>query len=171
MKKPATKKEERRGRPSDYTPELASIICDRLAAGDSLRKICSPDDMPDESTVRKWAAENRAGFYPHYARAREAQMDALAEDILEIADEKDIDVQRSRLRVDTRKWLMSKIAPKRFGDRKTHELTGAGGGPIQTVDLTKASDEQLAALEAIFGPLARSGDDDEGDPGGEGETA
>jgi hypothetical protein len=48
------------------------------------------------------------------------------------------------------------------------ELTGRGGGPITTVDLTKASDEQLAALEAIFGPLAAAGSDDGGDQGGEG---
>ncbi len=98
-------------------------------------------------------------------------MDALAEDILEIADEEDADVNRARLRVDTRKWLMSKIAPKRFGDKKTHELTGANGGPIQTVDLSNATEEQLNALEAIFGPLATAGGDDEGDQGGEGEAS
>jgi hypothetical protein len=49
--------------------------------------------------------------------------------------------------------------------------TGRGGGPIQTVDLTHASEEQLNALEAVFGPLAGSGDDDEGDTGGEGEAS
>jgi hypothetical protein len=51
------------------------------------------------------------------------------------------------------------------------ELTGRGGGPIQTVDLSKASDEQLAALEAIFGPLAVAARDDVGDQGGEGGAA
>lgn len=96
-------------------------------------------------------------------------MDALAEDILEIADDEKADVNRARLRVDTRKWLMSKIAPKRFGERRAHELSGPNGGPIQTVDLTNASEEQLNALEAIFGPLASGSGDDEGDQGGEGE--
>jgi hypothetical protein len=96
-------------------------------------------------------------------------MDALAEDLLEIADNDDADVNRARLRVDTRKWLMSKIAPKRFGDKRSHELTGANGGPIQTVDLTNLSEDDLSRLEAIFGPLAgAAGDDDEGDTGGEG---
>lgn len=51
---------------------------------------------------------------------------------------------------------------------QSHEHTGAGGGPIQTVDLTKATDEQLAALEAVFGPLAAAGGDAEDDQGGEG---
>lgn len=50
------------------------------------------------------------------------------------------------------------------------ELSGPGGTPIQTVDLTGATDDQLAALEDIFGPLAAGLDDDEADPGGEGET-
>ncbi len=51
---------------------------------------------------------------------------------------------------------------------QSHEHTGAGGGPITTLDLTKATDEQIAAIEAIFGPLAESGDGDGGDQGGEG---
>jgi hypothetical protein len=49
--------------------------------------------------------------------------------------------------------------------------TGKGGGPITTVDLTKMSSDDIERLEALFGPLASgSGDDDEGDQGGEGEA-
>lgn len=48
-----------------------------------------------------------------------------------------------------------------------HRIAGPNGGPIQTVDLTNASEEQLNALEAIFGPLAAASGDDEGDQGGE----
>jgi hypothetical protein len=149
-----------RGRPTEYTPELASFITERLTAGDSLRSICKPDDMPAESTVRKWVVYDREGFSAHYEKARRAQMDALAEDLLEIADENSDDVQRARLRVDTRKWLMSKIAPKRFGDRIVNEHTGANGGPIQSHTLILDPDrlkdmtsEQLAALEAAIGKL------------------
>jgi hypothetical protein len=124
--------------------------------------------MPAESTVRQWVVDDRNGFAAQYTRAREAQMDALAEDLLEIADNEKADVQRSRLRVDTRKWLMSKIAPKRFGDKKTLEHSGPNGSPIQTVDLTNVTEDQLAALEAVFGPLAESSNGDEADQGGEG---
>jgi hypothetical protein len=162
---------EKRGRPTSYTKELADRILARIAAGDSLRKICKPKTMPAESTVRLWATEDRNGFSAQYTRAREAQMDALAEDILEIADGEG-DVNRARLRVDTRKWLMSKIAPKRFGEKRSHELSGPNGGPIQTVDLTNVSADDLERLEALFGPLAGGpGDDDEGDQGGEGEAS
>lgn len=51
------------------------------------------------------------------------------------------------------------------------ELSGPGGGPIQTMDLTNLSDDQLASLETIFGPLAGTGGDDEADPSGEGEAS
>lgn len=53
---------------------------------------------------------------------------------------------------------------------QSHEHSGKNGGPIQTVDLTNATPEQLDALESVFGPLAECGDDDEGDQGGEGEA-
>ncbi len=59
-------------------------------------------------------------------------------------------VQRSRLRVDTRKWILSKLAPKRYGDKLQH--TGDGGGPIRVrPDLSKLTDEELDALERILG--------------------
>lgn len=118
-----------------YTAEIAALICDRMATGESLRAVCKSEGMPAESTVRLWAAEDREGFAAHYARAREAQMDALSEDIIQIADESGADtsidengnvvvngeaIQRAKLRVDARKWIMSKIAPKRYGDRITH---------------------------------------------------
>ena len=59
-------------------------------------------------------------------------------------------VQRSRLRVDTRKWAAGKLAPKRYGDKLQH--TGDGGGPIRVrPDLSKLTDEELDALERILG--------------------
>ena len=87
--------------------------------------------MPAESTVRLWATEDRNGFSAQYARARDAQMDAMAEDILLIADEENAeDTQRAKLRIDTRKWLMSKMAPKKYGDKVMNEHSGPDGGPI-----------------------------------------
>ncbi len=136
------------GRPSLYTPELADAICVRLAGGESLNAICAPDEMPAESTVRLWAVTDLDGFSAKYARAREAQADALAEEIIEISDDGTNDwmerrsesekgagvntgwvlngehVQRSRLRVDSRKWFASKVAPKKYGDKITQEHSG-----------------------------------------------
>jgi hypothetical protein len=110
-----------RGRPTQYTSSIALEICDRLAGGESLRAICKCPDMPAESTVRKWAVDDRSGFFAQYTRARAAQMDAFVEDIIEIADDTSTDVNRSRLQIDARKWLMSKIAPKRFGNQTSPE--------------------------------------------------
>ena len=117
------------GRPSIYSEELAARICERLAAGESLRKICADDDMPDRSTVRAWALDNPT-FSAQYARAREIGWTDIAEDLLDIADDKLGDPQRDRLRVDTRKWLLSKMLPKVYGDKQQHEVSGPDGGPL-----------------------------------------
>jgi len=131
-------------RPSIFTPELAAAICERLANGESLRRICEDDAMPAKSSVFKWLSQDKV-FADQYARAREAQADSWADDIIQISDDgendtyKDEDghertnqdvIARSRLRVDTRKWLMARMAPKKYGDKITQEHTGAEGGPL-----------------------------------------
>jgi len=121
--------------PRPYTAEIGDVICQRLVDGESLRKICLSDDMPAASTIFKWLAENEA-FAEQYARAREAQADTLADEILDIADDGANDytekerpdgstydafdaehVQRSRLRVEARKWIAAKLKPKKYGDK------------------------------------------------------
>lgn len=133
------------GRPSDYTQEIADAICERLADGESLRKICQDEEMPNKSTVFRWLAANKE-FCDQYAHAREAQADSLADEILDISDDGSCDtyvddngntrtdqevIGRSRLRVDARKWLASKMAPKKYGDKVTQEHTGPDGKPVQ----------------------------------------
>jgi len=128
------------GRPTDFTPKLADIICELIGGGLSLRAICQDGTMPGQTTVYRWLADPaRAEFREQYARAREAQAEHYAEEILEISDETRGDVeivdgkikhvpdnvQRSRLRVDTRKWLMAKLLPKKYGDKL--ELSGSVG--------------------------------------------
>ncbi len=122
--------------------------------------------MPAISTVMGWLFDgNHAEFSEQYAHAREMQADALFDEALEIADDAAGDwtedgngkraldhehVQRSRLRVDTRKWAAGKLAPKRYGDKIQH--TGDGGGPIRVrPDLSKLTDEELETLERILG--------------------
>jgi len=118
------------GRPSKYSQELADRICSELAEGISLRAICKPDDMPHKATVFRWLRTHDE-FRDQYAKAKEESADALLEDMLYIADDGTEDVQRSRLRVDVRKWAASKLKPKKYGDTSQLQLTGAGGGPIE----------------------------------------
>lgn len=148
------------GRPSLYTPELAARICERLADGESLRAICRDEAMPGRSTVMRWLVENEA-FRDLYAQARVLQADAVAEDTIDIADfgandtytdsdgnkRTDYDViQRSKLRVDARKWYASKLNPRKYGDKLQH--TGEGGdGPI-TVVIRKFSDSEAGGQGA-----------------------
>lgn len=144
------------GRPSDYTQDTADRICAELADGRSLRSVCAEPDMPSRQTVFAWL-RTRPEFLDQYRRAKEEAADAMADDIMDIADDGTNDwmeqrskegtvigwrengeaIGRSRLRVDARKWIASKLKPKVFGDRVQTELTGADGGPIQTADLTE----------------------------------
>ncbi len=164
---------EKAGRPSRYTDALAADLCGRLASGESLRAICRDEAFPAESTVRGWVVDDYNGFSAQYARARDIGLEVMADEILEISDDGSNDwmerfdkdgesngwklngeaVLRSRLRVDSRKWLLSKMAPKKYGDRLQH--TGEGGGPIRVrPDLSKLSDEELNVLERILGRTA-----------------
>lgn len=118
-----------RGRPSDYTEVLAARICERLAGGESLRAICEDDDMPAESTVRGWAVDDRGGFYAQYTRARDIGLDNMADHVIDIADTAE-DAAKGRLRFDARRWYLSKLAPKRYGERL--DLTADLGG-VQVV--------------------------------------
>ncbi len=116
-----------KGRPSKFTQALADRICERLAAGETLRAVCREDGMPSEPTVRRWAIE-KDGFSAQYASAREIGYAGMADQLTEIADDKTGDPARDRLRLDTRKWLLSKALPKIYGDKLAH--TGEDGGPI-----------------------------------------
>lgn len=108
------------GRPSDYTQELADRICQGLADGFSLRTVCLAEDMPNKASVFRWLRIHKE-FSDQYARAKEEAAELYAEDMLEISDDLSGDVQRDRLRVDTRKWIASKLKPKKYGDKITHE--------------------------------------------------
>lgn len=142
------------GRPTIFSQELADEICERLADGESLKAICAAPDMPNRSTVFRWLASNK-DFCDTYARAREAQADVLADEILVIADDGSNDtyetddgprvnqdvIARSRLRVDARKWIAAKLKPKVYAERNTTAVEGPDGGPVQlsmTVEFVSA---------------------------------
>jgi len=123
----------------------------------SLRKVCKADDMPPESTVRLWVADDVDGFAARYARARNVGLDALADEYIEVCatpvkarkiktvhaqlgpgEEPESDgveievttgdaVDRSRLHADGLKWYLSKCAPKRYGDKVEVEHTVGPG--------------------------------------------
>jgi hypothetical protein len=135
-------------RPSDYNQDIADIICERLADGVSLRSICTDEDMPNKATVFRWLNKHQE-FNDQYARAREEQAESLADDIVNIADSagnplliddvpllKDGEpvmytdasaVAHAKLKVEARKWVASKLKPKKYGDKIEHTGTGEKG--------------------------------------------
>ena len=117
------------GRPTDFTEELGDDICAGIAAGRSLVKICKGDGMPNPATIYKWRRLHSA-FNDNYARAREDAADFFVQEILEIADDAEIDnVQVAKLRVDTRKWTASRFN-RAYQEKTSKEISGPDGGPI-----------------------------------------
>lgn len=123
------------GRPTSYNPEIAALICKKVATStDGLKKICANNpELPCFQTIFEWRYLHPE-FAEQYAQAKKVQMDLLAEEIIEISDENGRDtltdedgneringewVARSRLRVDSRKWMASKLLPKMYGDKTT----------------------------------------------------
>lgn len=145
------------GRPSEYTPEIAEELCNRLAKGESLRAICEGDRqtdagwLPGETTVRRWLAGNEEwneDFRRQYAQAREAQADFQFDRAMTIANEATVDsVPVARLQIDTIKWQTSKLAPKKYGERVVAEIGGIDGRAIETNDSLVAA--KLASILAV----------------------
>jgi hypothetical protein len=125
------------GRPLEYTQEMGDLICERIATHPlGLKRLCKKyDDMPAETTIQRWRYRVN-GFRLQYAQAKMLQADVLAEECLDISDDTTQDIRvtedgktmidgefvaRSRLRVDTRKWLASKLLPRQYGDKSLLE--------------------------------------------------
>ncbi len=126
------------GRPSKYTQALADQICEELSNGKSLRSVCKDAKLPDARTVFRWLRTNEQ-FCQQYARAKQESADAMAEEIQDISDRALEDayagsdnkavnavVNAHRMRIDTRKWLMAKMKPKKYGDKQEVDVTSQG---------------------------------------------
>lgn len=120
--------------------QIQEALCKRISTsnkslGTALKELIKdpkiiPENIPDIATIWRWLDTDQ-GFCDNYARAKQQQCEFLAEEILEIADDSSLDmafteegkpfidkehINRSRLRVDTRKWILSKLKPKKYGD-------------------------------------------------------
>lgn len=134
------------GRPTEYNTDVADSICARIADGESLRSICRCSDMPSMSMVMRWLGVHQY-FREQYARAREEQADKIFDELLEIADDGRNDwiekeqgsvvdhehVSRSKLRIDTRKWMLARMAPKKYGDATNIKLSGDSENPLNVL--------------------------------------
>jgi hypothetical protein len=145
---------DRQWRKAQYDEQYALDACQALESGITLREHCRimkrhDPKYPDPSTFYCWAVENVQGFATRYAYARRMLLQHWAEEIIEIAEDGRNDfmerrrqdgtitmavdhecVQRSKLRIDTRRWLLSKLLPHEYGDKIMHQQLGANGMPV-----------------------------------------
>jgi hypothetical protein len=166
------------GKPLQYAVALGDEICHRLAEGESLARICKDEHMPKPWTVYDWL-DRTPEFLTQYNRARELQADYYADEIADIADDATNDymdlqvksgtirvldkehVQRSRLRVDTRKWIACKLKPKKYGEFSRQEMSGPDGGPIGV-----KSETRNELIDAVLKLVASQGDGETEKPKG-----
>lgn len=128
------------GRPSEYKEETFNYILEQIELGKSVKAICEEEGMPSRVTFYRWV-DSKPELLNKYVRAKEAMADSMFEELLDIADATGNDmielsdgrevvnhevVQRDRLRVDTRKWVLSKLNPKKYGDSSKVDLTSGG---------------------------------------------
>lgn len=148
------------GRPTDYTPELGEKICLAISTSEMglhrLKKL-HPDWFPDVSTIFYWIAKHEE-FSKQYTRAKEIQAELIFEKIIEISDDSSGDemvtkegaienrefVNRSKLRVDSRKWQLSKLLPKKYGEKQTIEHEGEIKTPIQPPTIVFEISKEIA---------------------------
>jgi len=116
-------------RPTIFSEEIADAICSRLAEGKTLLSICKEEGMPSRSSVYLWREENEA-FSDKFARARDLGFDAIADDVIEISDDKTDEPASRRVRVQARLDLLGRWST-RYSNKTSNEHTGAGGGPLK----------------------------------------
>ena len=113
----------------DWTPELMTAIIADIQTGDTLRVTAKKHGISAASILNQVQAHE--AFAKQYARAKQIQAEMFADEILTIADTADANTFNvARLQVDSRKWLLSKLLPKVYGDTSKLELSGADGGPL-----------------------------------------
>lgn len=132
------------GRPTKYDTKITDMICERLLNWESLMKICVSEDMPDRATIHRWLILHKE-FCDKYEQAREKQAETLADEIIHISDTA-TDSGLWKLRVDARKWVASKLLPKKYWDRITQEHTGVNWWPIEYKELSAYTPDELKAI-------------------------
>lgn len=139
------------GRPSSYSDEIAEEITERIANGESLAAICETEGFPSATSVYRWLETNTA-FRERYTDARARQADYYADQIVTLADTAD-DHNKARLQIDARKWVSSKLLPKKYGDRTTTTHEG-GDKPLQVENISDLDAARRIAF--LFDKVTRS---------------
>ena len=134
-----------------YTKAIADQICEKVENGTPLSRVCKMEGFPSPSVVYYWLRKIPE-FEQQYGLAKRNQLELMAEEILEIADDSAGDkgnsanVNRARLMVDARKFILERLMPEKFGNKMRNEISGPNGGPVASVEVDK---EELARMIAF----------------------
>lgn len=150
----------RGGRPNGYEPAICEAICERLAEGEALVRICAEPGMPSTGTVFNWLKAHEE-FRAMYALAREVQghwaFDAVSEAIEEATPET---AYLAKVRIDALRWQAGRLAPRAFGDLKERaavgEGAGEGGGAPKLTVLVQSFDREGREVRTEWTPEARA---------------
>lgn len=132
-------------RPTQYSFKLSEVICERITQGQSTAEVTRDPAMPKWGTLAKWRREHE-DFNRRYVIARQSCCELWVDEIIDIADDATNDYvaridakgktrivfdresfERSRLRVDSRKWTASKLLRHVYGDKSEVELRTPDG--------------------------------------------
>ena len=155
----------------DYSAKIVKKICDMIETGESVSKICRMKGMPEKKSVYRWLAKYPE-FMEEYMAAKICGVEALVDQMMDIANDSSMDfkevngkktfdgdhVQRSRLRIDTIKWVSTKLVPRLYGDRTQVDVSGEVGVKalsddqlkMKIVSLQKQMRIEAKALEGDF---------------------
>ncbi len=145
-----------------HSEKVAAEVLERLAEGESLRKICRDSHIPSFRAAIRCAIKDREGFRARYDAARECLALAHFDDLIELAagaadvatgapgtGEATAPVHAVKLREDALKWRLARLLPKHYGERISQEISGPDGGPIQTETEFRITPEDEAFLKRV----------------------
>ena len=112
-----------------YGPEIRSEILARISRGEALTTICNSDEMPSPQTVYEWAESDE--WAASFARARQTGIHAMVDSCSQIADDEAIDPASRKIRIETRRWIASKLLPNVYGDRTALQMLDEHGKPAK----------------------------------------
>lgn len=149
----AERAQKRMGRPSEFNQDTADKICSLIASGMSLNKITQQEGMPCIHTVYNWMRVN-TNFMQRYQQARLDQADTLADEIMSISDETEhatdpLQIQAARLRVDSRRWIASRLKPSKWGEKASEVVINAGDN-VPSISVSFVSPEPRNVLGEVI---------------------
>ncbi len=138
------------GRPTDYNEELADKVCDLFAMGYSMRQVCLEKGMPNPSSIYLWLSKYKE-FSDKYVRAKADGQESIVDELSEIADKVlagEYEPNQARVAADIKKWHITKLAPKKYGDRQSLDHTSSDGSMAADGLTTEERQHRINALLA-----------------------